>query len=151
MVLESRDEIANLIFLVDEALDDGRFEAVGALLAHARCTTGTVIVGAQAVVDDCRRSIRLHADGLPHTLTLSTNLVNDIDDAAGRARVRSLFTVWQQADGFALQPILGGARHDTFERVDGRWRFATREIEVRHVGDLSAHALTGAGSSGDGR
>lgn len=154
MVLESRDEIANLIFLVDEALDDGRFEAVGALLAHARCTTattGTVIVGAQAVVDDCRRSIRLHADGLPHTLTLSTNLVHDIDDAAGRARVQSVFTVWQQADGFALQPILAGAQHDTFERVDGRWRFATREIEVRHAGDLSAHVLTGSGSSGDGR
>jgi hypothetical protein len=150
MVLESRDEIANLIYLVDEALDDGRFEAVGALLGHATSTiagTDKVLVGAEAIVDDCRSSIRLHDDGLPHTLTLSTNLVSDIDEAAGRARVQSVFTVWQQAPGFPLQPILGGAQDDTFERVDGRWRLATRQMEVRHVGDLSAHLAAGGNAA----
>jgi SnoaL-like domain len=153
-VLESRDEIANLIFLVDEALDDGRFDDLGALLGHARSTiagtgspSGKVLVGAAAVVDDCRRTIRIHDDGLPHTLTLTTNLVSDIDETAGRARVRSVFTVWQQAPGFALAPILGGANDDTFERVDGRWRFATRHMEVRHVGHLSAHVIAGGGAA----
>jgi hypothetical protein len=39
----------------------------------------------------------------------------------------------------ALQPIVSGRYHDSFERRDGRWRFAERRVRTDLVGDVSRH------------
>ncbi len=52
---------------------------------------------------------------------------------------RSYYTVLQQTDALALQPIIAGRYHDTFHRVQGEWCFETREMFVDLTGDLSHH------------
>jgi len=54
--------------------------------------------------------------------------------------------VLQQTDALPLQPIICGRYHDTFQRIDGRWWFATRTMFVDLVGDLSHHLLYELGS-----
>ena len=63
----------------------------------------------------------------------------DADDDADHATAQSYYTVLQQLDGFALQPIIAGRYHDAFERVDGEWRLSERVIFCDLVGDLSRH------------
>jgi len=63
------------------------------------------------------------------------------DHQLGTASARSSYTVLQQTDALALQPIICGRYHDTFQRIDGRWWFATRTMFVDLVGDLSHHLL----------
>jgi hypothetical protein len=48
-------------------------------------------------------------------------------------------TVFQQTDGFPLQPVFSGHYFFDFTRVNGAWRFTKREIRSGLVGDLSAH------------
>ena len=70
-----------------------------------------------------------------------TNLIFEIDDDAGRAEVRSYFTVLQQTAVLPLQPIIAGRYVDTFERVDGAWVYRRKHIVPDLYGDLSQHLL----------
>ncbi len=63
----------------------------------------------------------------------------DTDESAGTATSRSYYTVFQQLEGFPLQPIISGRYHDTFARTDGEWRLTERVIFCDLVGDLSQH------------
>jgi hypothetical protein len=48
--------------------------------------------------------------------------------------------VLQQTDELPLQTIVTGRYQDRFERVDGRWRFAYRDLTlIDMVGDVSRH------------
>ena len=85
---------------------------------------------------------RLYPDGTPRTKHVTTNLILEIDDAAGAATCRSYFTVLQQVDDLALQPIIAGRYHDRFVREADVWRFAERRFHIDLVGDLSHHMLT---------
>jgi hypothetical protein len=49
--------------------------------------------------------------------------------------------VFQATDEIPLQPIYSGRYRDTFERVDGVWRFATRRMVGDFVGNLTGHLL----------
>jgi hypothetical protein len=44
-----------------------------------------------------------------------------------------------QTETLPLQPIVNGRYRDTFERVDGQWRYKHRVMIVEHVGDVSQH------------
>ena len=57
------------------------------------------------------------------------------------ATSRCYYTVLQQTDVLALQPIIAGRYHDRFERIDGGWRFADRLIFSDLIGDLSQHLM----------
>jgi hypothetical protein len=70
---------------------------------------------------------------------VTTNVVIDVDDAAGRADARSYFTVFQATAKVPLQAIVAGRYHDRFVRTDGRWRFADRLVFMDLTGDLSDH------------
>ena len=59
------------------------------------------------------------------------------DDAT--ARVRSVYTVLQQAPDSPMQTIISGRYSDTLKRIGGRWRFTERGFLVDLVGDLSRH------------
>lgn len=136
--------ITNLLYRYAELMDEGRLEEVAALFADAEIVMGggQVARGAQAMLDQWRRFVRIHPCGTPRTRHVITNPILDVDDAAGTASCRSYYTVFQQTERLAFQPICGGRYHDTFVRVHGAWCFATRDYSMLDmIGDLSQHLL----------
>ena len=137
--------IANLVYAYAERLDAGDFAGVGALFADAtyrgtRPGGVATTTGAAAVQAQLERLVMTYGDPpTPRTKHVITNVAIDYDDAAGTATSRSYFTVWQALRDFPLQAIITGRYHDTFTRVDGRWRFTDRLIHSDLFGDLSRH------------
>jgi 3-phenylpropionate/cinnamic acid dioxygenase small subunit len=86
--------------------------------------------------------VKLHADGTPRTKHVTTNVIVEIDEAAGTATARSYFTVFQQTAAVPLQAIVAGRYHDRFARAAGGWRFTERLIYMDLVGDLHDHLRT---------
>jgi 3-phenylpropionate/cinnamic acid dioxygenase small subunit len=115
--LSSYRAIENLIAAYAELVDDGDFAGLGALLADA-----TFIGG-----------------GAPRTRHITSNIAIEVDERAGTAASRAYFTALQALPSLTLQPIASGRYHDRFERRDGQWRFAERQVRVDLVGDVSRH------------
>jgi 3-phenylpropionate/cinnamic acid dioxygenase small subunit len=136
-------EIENLIYAYAERIDAGDLAGVAELFRHGRIQAGPGIVfeGVEQVRGMYDRSTRLHDDGTPRTRHVTTNVAVEVDDDAGTAASRAYYTVLQQTDLLALQPIIAGRYHDSFHRVGGEWCFDTREIFVDLTGDLSHHLL----------
>lgn len=136
--------IASLIYGYAERIDAGDLAGVAELFADAvyRSDRGGRYEGAAAVLEVLTRLVKLHADGTPRTRHVTTNLVVEVDGAAGTAVARSYFTVLQQSPAIPLQTIVAGRYHDRFVRIDGRWRFAERLVYMDLVGDLSDHLRT---------
>ena len=134
--------IPKLIALYAERIDAGDFAGVADLFAHATVTAegnDAVQRGADEVRAMYEGWVRRYDDGTPRTKHVTTNLILDVDEGAGTATCRSYFTVLQQTDALALQPIIAGRYHDEFERADGTWRFTLRHMITDLVGDLSHH------------
>jgi 3-phenylpropionate/cinnamic acid dioxygenase small subunit len=140
---DSGREIENLVYAYAERIDAGDFAGVAELFRNGRIQAqpGVVFEG----VDEVRRlyegATRRYDDGTPRTRHVTTNVAVVVDDEAGTATARSYYTVLQQTDALALQPIVAGRYHDTFHRVAGEWWFDTREMFVDLVGDVSHHLL----------
>lgn len=136
-------EIENLIYAYAERIDSGDLAGVAELFRHGRiqAAPGVMFEGADEVRGMYEGSTRLHDDGTPRTRHVTTNVTVEVDDGAPIATARSYYTVFQQTEELRLQPIIIGRYHDTFHRVDGRWRFDTREMFVDLTGDLSHHLL----------
>ena len=141
---EPRDAIAALVHRYAECLDAGDLAGVAGLFADASygAAGGAVRTGSAEVRAALERAVILH-DGAPRTKHVITNLVVEVDDAAGTAAARSYFTVLQATARLPLQPILAGRYHDRFRRVGGQWRFAERRIHLDLVGDLREHTRPG--------
>ena len=136
----SETEIANLLYRYAECIDTGDLQGAAALFAHAEIETAAGTVDAEGVLAMWREAILLY-DGVPRTKHVITNPIIEVDEAAGRAECRSLYTVFQQAGDLPLQPVICGRYHDRFERVEGRWRFCHRDYSLTDLlGDLSHHA-----------
>lgn len=138
--------IAKLIYTYAERIDAGDFEAVADLLGDATVSfeeaPGRSVRGRDEALEMYTRFTRRFADnGTPHTRHVTTNLLIDVDASGARATCRSYFTVLQRTDTLALQPILAGRYHDTFEKVEGDWRFCHRHMLSDYPGDLSQHML----------
>jgi hypothetical protein len=126
-------------------MDAGDFAGVGALFAHARygAGEGPLALSGRQVEAVNRALVIVHEDGTPRTRHLTTNVVVDVDEAAGSARARSSFTVLQQVAGGPLETIAAGRYRDRFELGPDGWRFAERRILLDLVGDLSRHLRAG--------
>ncbi len=135
--------IENLIYAYAERIDAGDLAGVAELFRHGRieAAPGIVIEGAEEVRKLYDGSTRLYEDGTPRTRHVTTNVAIEVEDEAGTASARSYYTVFQQAEAQALQPIIAGHYHDTFHQVDGHWCFDTRAMFVDLKGDLSHHLL----------
>jgi 3-phenylpropionate/cinnamic acid dioxygenase small subunit len=136
--------IANLVFLYAERIDAGDFEGVADLFRFGEITTeGNALRrrGYDQVLEMYEGWTRRYADGTPRTKHVTTNLIIEVDEESAAAECRSYFTVLQQTEVLALQPIIAGRYRDRFERVADRWRFAHRHIVTDLVGDLSQHLL----------
>ena len=142
--MDSTTSITNLLNTYALLIDAGKFDGIGELFAHATLTDaegrlmGKGREGAAAVY---HRATRLYPDGTPRTKHVFTNPIVDVDEAAGTATLSAYYTVFQQTDELPLQPIICGHYHDTFERVDGAWRYSGKQFFVDLVGDLSQHLL----------
>ncbi len=128
----SEREIENLIATYAFLVDDGEFENLGALLDRCDFTLGPgpTIRGKEAVAKPARNALRIFDDGTPRTRHVTSNIIIEVDEDAGTARSRAYYTVFQAALDFALQPIACGRYRDRFERVDGKWYFAERSVQM---------------------
>lgn len=135
-----RRAIENLIATYAELVDNGDFAGLGALLADATFTgSGAPVTGAGAIEQMFRDLLIVYDDGTPRTKHVTTNVIIDADEGAGTATARSYVTVFQARPGLALQAIMSGRYQDRFQRRDGHWRFAERQVRINLVGDLSGH------------
>ena len=151
-----RSAIEHIVYGYAACVDAGDFDGVAELFAHAQYKGGGPddpgVFGAEPVRQILETMVRRYDDGTPRTKHVTTNLTIDADDGQDHATAQSYYTVLQQLDGFALQPIIAGRYHDAFERVDGEWRLSERVIFCDLVGDLSKHltvdpfAASGAGT-----
>ena len=133
--------IANLVYRYAELIDLGDFEGAAALFARARIKTPLGEVGPAEVLDMWRGSIILYEDGTPRTKHVITNPIIEVDEDAGLGSCRTYYTVMQQAGDGPLQAVICGRYHDSFERVDGRWRFSRRDYSLHDLpGDMSRHS-----------
>ena len=161
-MISDEQRIANLIYAVSLHRDRGEFDKVAELFAHATFQTHYpagypgvgvdpeqyktrgpgghgVQEGTDQVRDIFKGLTRIYDDGLPHTHYVVSNLMIEIDDSGDKAFAWSYYTVFQSLPDFALQPISAGRYQDVFERVDGKWRFTSRDIYADHSADLSRH------------
>jgi len=135
------EAIATLIYAYAERLDAGDFEAVAQLFAQStfRSDRRPEIRRGSAEVLEVYRSMVAVYDGKPCTKHVTTNLILEIDEAAGTAAARSYFTVLQARPELPLQVILTGRYQDRFARADGAWHFTDRLILIDLIGDLRFH------------
>ena len=140
-------EIENLLHTYAERIDAGDLEGVADLFSHGRIAASAdapaeqIFEGRDRVLALYRGSARIYDDGSPHTKHLTTNSIIEVDASENTASARSYYTVFQQVEDLALQPIIAGRYNDTFQRIDGRWWFDTRIMFVDLVGDISRHLL----------
>lgn len=142
LVIES--EIRHLLAAYTHNLDYGKVEANAELLAHARFEVPNgVITGPDNIAHFLRTNLQYHEDSTPRTWHAVSNVLIDIESDTSAKSV-CYFTVHQEAPGLPLQPIVTGRYIDSFEFVDGSWRFASRALEPRLFGDISHHVAAPA-------
>lgn len=129
-------QISDLIHHYAELFDTGRFDEFAALFEHGRWHRAAPgREAARAWIDE---HVRLY-DGLTRTKHVTTNLIVEVDDAAGTATARSYVTIFQALPDFPLQPIFAGGYRDTLKRIDGTWWFDQRDVVNDLYGDISRH------------
>jgi hypothetical protein len=135
--------IHGLLMTYAERVDAGRFAEAAAMFESAtyrvdqRGRAQPQTYRGPAEVGTYMARTKLFPDGTPRTKHVNTNVIIDI--GASTATSRCYVTVMQQTDSLPLQPVAAGRYVDTFERVDGEWRFTDRLITGFLVGDVSQH------------
>lgn len=140
--LADRLAVTELLYRYAELIDAGDFDGAGQLFG--RCALGAPnspkVTGATAITQLFAATIRRYPDGTPQTRHLVLNPIVEI--ASGEvATARSTFCVVQGTETVPLQPIVVGRYLDTFRRDDDGWYFATRDMDVELVGDVSGHLM----------
>jgi SnoaL-like domain len=142
--MDHRGEIENLLYTYQERLDAGDLTGMAALFEHAVIRADTAELtcdGAGEVLALFQQIFRIYDDGSPHTTHTTLNPIVHVDEEAGTATCRSVYVVYQQTEGFPLQPIITGRYFDTLALVDGAWRFTERIFGAGLLGDLRGHQV----------
>jgi 3-phenylpropionate/cinnamic acid dioxygenase small subunit len=139
--MNSEAQITNLLYRYAEYMDSGDFAGAAALFEDAEIKVGEgATTDAAGMLGLWTDLVIVYPDGTPRTKHVVTNPILEIDEHAATASCRSYYTVFQQVEGFGLQPVVSGRYHDRFERVDGQWRFCYRDYSLMDLfGDLSHH------------
>jgi hypothetical protein len=134
-------EILNLLHRYCELQDAADFVGVSELFRHSTYAVagGDSHFGYDEVYALKTKHDQTYDDGTLRTKHVTTNTILELEDGADVATARSYFTVLQATPELPLQPVIAGRYHDTFEKVDGRWRFRERVIHGDLVGDLTRH------------
>src|SRR6202171_6536317 len=126
-LVSSERAIENLISSYAFLNDDADIAGLGVLFADAVCTLdGTTARCRQEVETLARNIIDVGEDGRSTTCHEITNIMIEIDEAAGTAVGQAYWTLYQAVSGTPRQPVLSRRYPDRFERRDGQWRFAQR-------------------------
>jgi len=144
--MTDHEAISTLIYSYAERLDAGDLEGVADLFAHATLRGDQRQAsrrGRDAVLAVYRDTVMLY-EGTPCTKHVTTNLIVDVDAAAGTATARSYFTVLQARPELPLQAIIAGRYQDAFARAGSVWQFTDRLILVDLLGDLRFHLRQGS-------
>ena len=133
-------DILNLLYRYCELQDAADFVGVAELFRHSgyRVQDGDEQFGYDEVYALKTKHDRVYDDGTLRTKHITHNTMMEFDDDV-TARTHSVFTVYQATPDLPLQCVIVGRYHDTFERVDGHWRFCDRLIIGDLVGDLTQH------------
>ena len=148
-------DIKNLVYRYADLIDRGELRALAGLFRRG-CVIGVdaagnrnAMEGEDAVYGIYKSFTRIYPDnGTPHTKHVTTNVMVEVDDAAGTASASSYAMVFQSLDDFPLQPIIGVRYADRFARDEDGWYFTERQIESDQFGDLSRHLLQTMGEPG---
>ncbi|MCB2061135.1 MAG: nuclear transport factor 2 family protein [Novosphingobium sp.] len=137
----SETQIANLVYRYAECIDSGDLEGAAALFTHARIKTGLGEIGSEELLAMWRKGIILY-EGVPRTKHVITNPIIEVDEAAGTATCRSVYTVIQRTGDAPLQPVICGRYHDRYVRgEDGNWRYDYRDYSlIDLIRDMSRHS-----------
>ena len=142
MEFADKNAIESLIFRYVRHVDTCQWHDLGQLFAHAVITAnggnGVKLEGAETIGNYWRDVNRQYDNGTLNTQHIVTNLEFD-EQADGNISVHSCFTVLQATPALPLQPIVAGRYTDLFEKADGQWRFKSKHIDVRLVGNVSQH------------
>jgi hypothetical protein len=137
--------ITALVCRYPDLIDSGDLDGIGDLFAHATLGEGDEAVSGGASLTRMLRGLVRTYDGKTFTKHLVTNLVVEIDGDGLHAAARSCITVLQgHPPAFPLQIIASNRHYDSFEKVDGAWRFARRSNITDLVGDMSHHIDQGS-------
>jgi len=145
--------ILNLIAQYTHYVDQAQFDNVGELFAKGKLITSfNSPEGKEQVAKHMENNLQVYPDGTLRTSHVTTNIVLNIDEAAGTATAQSYLTLFQANPDkdFPLQAILTGTYHDQFAVADGVWYFVSRELVVGLVGDISHHAKAGSSEAQTG-
>jgi 3-phenylpropionate/cinnamic acid dioxygenase small subunit len=141
---DARGDIENLLYRYAELIDAGDYDGIGELFAHGQIADedgNAMAVGDEAIAKLYTATTRKYDDGTPKTQHILTNPIIEFGADGTTATCRARFTVLQQTDLLPLQPIISGAYVDSFEQVDGAWRYTEKRMVMRLFGDLSQHLL----------
>lgn len=138
--------IANLIYRYAECIDAGDLAGAAALFVRARIATPMGEIGHEELLGMWQSGIIMY-DGVPRTKHLVTNPIIEVDEAAGTATCRSVYTVMQQVGDAPLEPVICGRYHDRFARdADGTWHFTFRDYSLMDLlGNMVRHSHNFAG------
>jgi 3-phenylpropionate/cinnamic acid dioxygenase small subunit len=142
--LIAESEVRRLLATYAHNLDYGLVDTNADLLAHAKFKVGDAVVeGRDGIAHFLKMNLQYHVDDTPRTWHSVSNVIVDVVSATAATSI-CYFTVHQELPGLPLQPIVTGRYIDSFERHDGTWRFASREVEGRLFGDVSKHVAAPA-------
>jgi hypothetical protein len=139
-------EITDLVHTYPDLIDAGDFAGVAALFAHADNMTHDETGAPRDLGQLLSGLVRTYDDGRPSTRHLVTNVRVKVAADRATASATSYITVLQATDALALQVIASNRHEDTFERVDGTWRFSGRTDRPGLLGDMSHHVRFGYGT-----
>ncbi|MET7446423.1 nuclear transport factor 2 family protein [Streptomyces sp. NBC_01696] len=142
--ISSARQIENLIARYSHLVDDGEFAEFGALFENAEFVSGEVILrGGKAVEDLISSMLVVHDDGTLRTRHITTNILIEVNEDGDSAEARSYYNILQAVPGLLpLQMVAGGRYRDRFERREGTWSFARREVTIDFTGDTRYHLKT---------
>ncbi len=133
---DSAVAITRMIHRYCELFDAGDFDGYAAQFEHGSLN------GRSPGAAELRQWLDDHIilyDGSPRTKHLVTNLVVDVDEEGDAATARCYVTMLQALPGGPLELAGAAEYHDRFERVDGTWRWAARDVVSPLGGDSSRH------------
>ena len=147
-LLASHREIEQQIYRMGYLLEDGNFEAVGALLKHA--TLGADKIGRKAFLgeDEIREQYQrtnvVYPEGGRRTKEIYTSVLIDIDLDTDSARSVTSYTAAFQPPKGSFELLVAGRYEDEWTRVEGEWRWTDRFIRVQYHNDLDRHMRPGS-------
>lgn len=147
-LLAAHREIEQQIYRMGYLLEDGAFDEVGAMLAHA--TFGAdkigrrVFQGAEEITAQYRRTNIVYPEGGRRTKEVYSNVVVDIDLDAGTGSSVTSFTVAQQVPGGPFELLVAGRYEDEWRRDGSSWIWTDRYVVAQYHNDLNRHMHAGS-------